>query len=235
MKKVLIIASLFVGVHQILMAQKLAQKSLITVLGTDKYLEYAVGRVMMVRFIEDPTKCDPLKGNMSLEEQINYFSKELTNANITFSNFKQMELDIRQKFRHKNFTYLTKSSDEYNVIQAICASLSINIVESYYQMPESRFEDEDNRAIGALKDATRKAQFIAKKLGAKKITVLKIDDDTTTDEINTLMDMYGNEDNKEEFIDMLTMFADMDSSSGMKNQQGVNKKEYHLLVTFQVE
>ena len=235
MKKALIIVSLFLGFHQILIAQKFAQKSLITVLGTDKYLEYAVGRVIVLSFIEDPTKCDPRKGNMSLEEQISYFSKELTKANITFSNFTQMEVDIRQKFRHKNFTYLTKSSDEYDAIQAICVNLVINVVESYYQMPESGFEDEDKRAIGALKDAKHKAEFIAKKMGAKKITIFKIDDDTSTDEINELVDMYGSEENQEDFINLLTLLSDIDLSSSTKNQQRVNKKEYHLLVTFQVE
>ena len=224
-----------------LSAQKLGKQTYIKVMGVENYVEMAYAQAIELTFIEDPNKCDPVKGNLTLTEQFNYFSRELAKSNIIFTNFNEIEQTPQMRFKHKNFSYTTNRSEELEVIKKIAFSQSIQVNKTYFVMPTHNFVAEDARAVAALRDATKRAKSIAAKLGGKKVTIVAIDDDTSELQTEDLFDEWTekapNEESKEQLLELITLLTQIDNREMLKEQsQNASRRGgYMLWVTFQVE
>jgi hypothetical protein len=218
----------------LLFSQKIEKGTLISVLGVNNYVIDAVGQAIEITVYEDPNKCDPRKGNMTLDEQISFLSRELQNFNIDFSKFQLMDNNFVNKFRHKNYKYVTKLPEEIAQISKICTNFGVTVGQIYYEMPPEHLESQDFRAIAALKDAVHKAEVIAKKMGAKKVKILSIDDDTSAVPFEDYEDY---EDMDDEKLERITMLLEMLSNySGSKNQSSSSKESsYSIMVHFVAE
>lgn len=224
-----------------LSAQKLGNQTYIKVMGVENYVEMAYAQTVELTFIEDPNRCDPVKGNLTLTEQFNYFSRELAKSNIIFTNFEEIEQTPQIRFKHKNFSYTTKKIKELEAIKKIAFSQSIQVNKTYFVMPEHDFVTEDARAIAALRDATKRAKSIAAKLGGKKVTIVAIDDDTselqTEDLVEEWTEKAPNEESKEQMLELITLLSQIDNNQMLKeqSQDASRRGGYVLWVTFRVE
>lgn len=219
----------------ILTSQNLSTKSRITVLGFSRYTEVAIGQVVKIQFLEDPSKCDPRKGNMTLEQQIDYFAKAVAKEGIQFQLFKEADDNLDTKFKQKVYKYFAKEESEINKVKSICANLDVRVLETYFKMPNHDFGSEDLRAVEAVKNATKRAKAIAQKLGNKKVKLLSINDDTSEVEISSILGKYEDDVERYEFMLELYELMSVPSSNSEKSFEPKQLKGYSILATFSIE
>jgi len=185
----------------------------ITVVGEYRYFVKPYQYGIRLTFEEDPSKCDPAKGFLSLEEQLAQFDKRLSEIGIGIRDFTTEPRFEGEEVRRKTLSYTTPQMSVVLKIENIC--LEHRHAEDFYLftvMPEHNFADEDNYALGALKDARDKATYLARKLGKRKVTVLNIDDDTRGSRQNSIWDDWYSYHNQSE-----------------------PSRAYHLKVTFEIQ
>ncbi len=232
MKKYIILGLIFVFIHDVF-AQKLEKGSFLTILGVNKYIETALGKAILISFIEDPSKCDPRRGNATIKEQLNYFGNAASKIGVDFTKAIEIEQTPEQIFKHQNFKYLAKDEVESQAFIDLCGQFGVTPYKVYYEMPEQKFEDEDIRAIAALKDAMEKANGIVKQLGKRKAKLISIDDDTELASLEEYVSKYGyDEEQLERFVHLLAMFS---SNSSTESSSRTNDKSYSILATFLIE
>jgi hypothetical protein len=169
---------LFASACSVLSAQSTPTK--ITVVGEYRYVVKPYQYGIRLTFEEDPSKCDPAKGFLSLEEQLAQFDKQLSEIGISIRDFTTEPTFEEGNVRSKTLSYTLPQMSVVLKIENIC--LQRRHAKGSYLfavMPEHDLAAEDNYALSALKDARDKATYLARKLGKRKVTVLNIDDDTS--------------------------------------------------------
>ena len=208
--------------------------STITVLGKDVYSEAAEAYGIKVHFEENPNKCDPVVGFLSLEDQINRFSEALGKLGIDFSAFTALPDDLSAMSdvptRHKTFRFTHKTPDVILQIADLSRAQVIQVMGMFTIFARHNFEDEDLKAVNALKDARRKATVLAKKAGKKLGNILNIDDDTT---LSSFGDLDSVED-PEILEQNLYLFNTLFSLNQEESTQFSKERTYSLKVTFEL-
>ncbi len=159
-------------------AMLFAQTSTLSIMGKSSYVDYAEGYSLKLKFEEDPSKCDPVVGFVSIEDQIKHYTESLEAAHIAMR-FKEDEGIVVSEFPTKKYTLILE--DEEKMIEAIRLAKEQRVIvdKMYYLFPEHEFVDEDRKAILALHDAKFKAELYAGHIGKKLGRILYIDDETT--------------------------------------------------------
>jgi len=155
-----------------------AQTTTLSIMGNDSYIEYAEAYSVKLRFEEDPSKCDPIVGFVSLEDQIKHFSESLVAAQI-MSKPEASNIFIASEYPTKEFTLLVSEEDQLIEAIRLAKEQRVQITKIYYVYPEHSYKEEDGRAVRALLDAKLKANIYAAHIGMKVNRILRIDDETS--------------------------------------------------------
>jgi hypothetical protein len=208
--------------------------STITVVGKDVYSEVAEAYGIKVYFEENPNKCDPVVGFLSLEDQIGRFSEALGKLGIDFSAFTSMPDDLSARSdvttRHKTFRFTHKNPEVILQIADLSRAQVVRVLGIFTVFARHSFEDEDLKAVNALKDARRKATVLAKKAGKKLGNILNIDDDTTLSSFGDLDSV----DDTDMFEELFYRFSALLSLTQEEYTRFSRDGAYSLKVTFEL-
>ncbi len=205
--------------------------STITVLGRDNYNESPEAYGIKVLFEENPNKCDPVIGFLTLEDQFSRFGDELSKKGIDFRSFTALPDDPNLGTKHKLLKFTHKSPETILQISEVCRIRAVQVQGTFTVFAEEKFEDQDVRSINALNDAQQKAAFLAKRVNKKVGNILNIDDDTSL----ALFDSFdlGDTENAEAFVDLLSLFSSFELLNKESNEW-TKSGAYTILVTFEL-
>jgi len=179
----------------------LSQTTILKIMGKHRYTPPKEGTLVEVQFVENINVCDPVHGYRTLEDMEYSFEKSLKSKGISFKKFTKEE-NISSLYGKKTekgtrksiFHYLCSSKEE---VKDVHSSAQINFADKIKvneKYPDHVFEEEDDRAIGALIDAKRRAEYIAKGLDMEVSEILNIDDITNAGLSSYFSDLMLNYD-----------------------------------------
>ncbi|MBL7798638.1 MAG: SIMPL domain-containing protein [Saprospiraceae bacterium] len=211
--------------------------STIQVLGRSDYVEQAEAYGIDLLFEENPNKCDPQRGFISLEEQVKHFSEALQVKGVAWKDFSRLpKRNTETETRHWRYRFTHIDPSKISLISSVCADQVIQVENTFTIFPEHRYEDEDEQAIRAFQDAERKAKTIARKLGKRISKVVNVDDDTS---LRFLLDIEEDQDsaNAASFEELLEFLVRLEGIAGMEreSQSPSRSRSYSLLVTFEMK
>lgn len=143
----------------------------------------AVGYGMIITFIDDPSKCDPVKGYVPIDDQIKHFKEALAAAVIDTHRFSKYSY-APQYYKSYPLSYASKNERKYFLSGLTPEEVrKVNsISRQYFVTIESTvLEYEDNQsqldqAISAFNHTKTKAAKIAYALNMHVDKIIKIDD-----------------------------------------------------------
>ncbi len=134
-----------------------------------------------VTFKENNNKCDPEIGYITLEEKEYDFEKDLIASGIAFdrSNIRTELKDLADKNRSSTYRHTSTDLDELHKVYDLAIANFADAYEVNAIFRAHSFEQEDDKAVSALKHAMHKAKTIAKGLAKDNVEVVGIDDLTS--------------------------------------------------------
>ncbi len=227
---------LIIAATTILFGQGGDQISTITILGKESYIEKAEAFGIRILFEENPNRCDPEKGFVPLDQQVLHFKEAAKAKGLDLSNEEELSSDPLIRHPHKKVKYLMPTIESAMALDTLCRLQEILVEELFYKLPKHKYEKEDDKAVSALNDAVRKANFIAEKLGKKVVKVLNIDDDTALASIDNLMGEYDYDEEKgAEILELIQMLSEIDDPFATESKKPERNGAYSLLVTFEMQ
>lgn len=217
-------------------AQPVSQMVTVQVLGRFDYVEQAEAFGIDLLFEENPNKCDPQRGFISLEEQTRHFSEAIQIKGISWEDFSKMPIKLDLESRHWRYRFSHRDPSKIHLIGEVCRDQLIQVENVFTIFPEHRFENEDEKAIRAFQDAERKAGSIARKFNKRISKVVNIDDDTS---LRFLLD-YEEPQNSasatpyEDIVDILEKFEWL-AGWGNESHLTTRRRSYTLMVTFEMK
>ncbi len=133
-----------------------------------------------INFSENGVSCGPNTQFETVYDQVDNFYSQVKNIGLTTS-FEEVNV-FKNSISGKNkVTLKTKFTDIESAkkIQEAAAFAFADKVNYFYLYPEKKFEDEDEKAILALRDAKSKALKIKSVLNKEHIKLISIDDEIT--------------------------------------------------------
>ncbi len=159
------------------------QNTTLSIMGKANYVEYSEAYSLSLKFEEDPSKCDPIIGFVSLEDQIKHFTESLIASNLA-TQFKEEDTFVASDFPAKRYKLIVKKLNELDDAIRLAKEQRVEVEKVYYSYPEHDYVEEDAKAILALQDAQLKAELYAGHVGKKVNRILHIDDDTFGGQFN---------------------------------------------------
>jgi len=159
------------------------QKTTLSIMGKTNYVEYSDAYTLKLKFEEDPSKCDPVVGFVSIEDQIKHFTESLVAANLALQ-FKEDDGLVISEFPAKKYSLVLRERDEMEEAIRLAKEQRVEVTTVKFLSPKHDFKDQDARAIKALQDARLKADIYAAHIGKKVTRILYIDDETSTVGLN---------------------------------------------------
>lgn len=208
-----------------------SQAITLRVLGQHSYSDQSEAYVANITIEENPNKCDPIKGFISIEEQQKHLM-ELIAANGSKSTLIPIKDFTYSEYRKKSFIIEEPDSEIFDDILTSCNNLQVKVNKTYYKLPEHDFIEEDQKAILALHDARAKANVISSHIKYKVNKLLNIDDDTS--DASQLFDLSGYDP---EVVKLYMEILGRADSSGMKKNESKSssrKGRYNLWVTYEL-
>ncbi len=201
------------------------------VLGQYTYVDSMEKYVAVIILQENPDRCDPVLGFITIEEQLKHL-----NESIKVIGSKAIPVPVEDftysEYRKKTYRIEEADADKFDEILNICKIRQITIQNSYFKLPKHRFEEEDEKAIGALRMAKLKAGIIADHLDYKVKRVVNVDDETTyASEVFNLLNVDS--EKMEEFTYLMDLLSSRDSYSS-ESKTPERKGQYNLWVTFEL-
>lgn len=138
-----------------------------------------IGQTITIKLVVDRNKCDPMTGFVSMEDKVFHFEEALRAKGIQFSEFnRSIKSGTSGTVDTEIYSYDGDDSQIEDVIEiAKNQQIKINNLRNRYE-PRT-LEDQDESAICALQEATRKAEYIAKSLGYENCELTSVDDDSS--------------------------------------------------------
>jgi|GEM_PF-1596647 len=232
MKSILLFS--FCCLSAILSAQDLVTPNTITILGKYTKVVDAIGYGLNIEFDENSSKCDPVKGYLTLETKIIEFEEAAKKKGISLAQMKSVVTPNNTTAfeRKKRFEIVQPTRELMDAVIAICSEQEVKIVDDYYVLPPYDLAAEDESAIGALQNATARAENLAKQLGKRIVNIISIDDDPspgqgrgTSDDLSFFNVPLSSQSAGYQF------FAYMEDHFFLDQ----NSREYVLLVTYLIE
>ncbi len=202
-----------------------AQKSYIHVLGRYSYTNYATKYILEIKKSElyNTSLFDSLKNeikNNNIRFQIkNYISNDYTNL------------------PEKYLDFITFNLKDFLKVKEIFYSNNFTAFSEYFEFKPHDFQEEDNKAIFALRDAIQKATAIANRMG-KKIKVVNIDDEVKRYLFYTQsFNIFPKNECQEKVLELLLEFfySDKTKINGYRYSSQSTSSTYALWVTFELK
>jgi hypothetical protein len=196
-----------------------AQNITIKVLGKANYVEYAeINGVIISINKSELDKKTKLSDTLSL---IGISNKLVP---ITGSN-----IGNKNKFRIEE-----KDLNLFDKLLIACVDLKVKIDKIYYKLPEHRLENQDDKAILALHNATSQARVIANNLNYQIVKILNIDDDTLyADPFYDNIDMDS--ENGKLTLKILELLRGRNSIYKTESLKPKREWNYTILVTYELK
>jgi len=207
------------------------QKTTLSIMGKADYVVYADAYSLALTFEEDPSKCDPVVGFVSLEDQIKHFTESLNAKNLAMQ-FKEQDGIIASEYPAKGYKLSVRKIEDLQEAILLAKEQRVEVQKVFYKYPEHDFVGEDAKAINALKDAQLKAELYASHIGKKVTRILHIDDDTPLETSNPF------EIGTEKYERYADVMAQLQGYSGLyKTESSSPKREgsYGLWVEFELD
>ncbi len=201
------------------------------VLGQYSYVDSLERYGAVIVLQENPDKCDPVLGFITIEEQLKHLNESIK---VIGSKSIPTPMDDFTYSEHRKKTYRIEEedADKFDEILNVCKIRQITIKKSYFKLPEHRFEEEDINAIGALKAAKLKASIIADHLECKVKRIISVDDETTY--ASEAYSSFGTD--LAEFEHLSRLLEDLSSRElyALESTTSERKGKYNLWVTFEL-
>ncbi len=177
-----------------------------------------------------------------------YYKLRLKNDTITLQNLNDalkandvdFELQNDVKTIQNNPLYKTyilvvpNKNNNYQNTQKVIESLLIEILQRHYNYNKSSFEDEDEKAILALKDAIEKAKILAEKYNYEILNIANIDDLSSPNAKDLYEEMFPEKEIDDRKIDVVMEFLEKISEIEIKNNEEIASL-YTIWVTFNIK
>ncbi len=162
-----------------------SQKTVLRVLGQYSYSPEKMGTMVEIEFVENINNCDPVNGYRTLEDQEYAFEQSLKKKGISFKKFEK-EDNLSKLYKGESetgvrksiFRYLCQSSKESKDIYYSAQRNFASKVKVWDKAKEHDFEEEDEKAVLAIRDAKERASYIAQGLDMKLSEIISVDDIT---------------------------------------------------------
>lgn len=206
--------------------QPVQKPTTLTIVGRHNYVDKAVGYGMNILLMEDPNKCDPVRGFIPLEEQLKHFNESLIAIGFDRASMAEIKNYTTHVNKQKEFSLTISDLDGYDQISTLLISQDIKVTKEFFRFKEKPLSQQDALAINALHDAKEKAELIADHLGMRINKILNIDDDTRIPSIFT----------KGKISDMASYYKLVELLSMLELDEDENNKSgaYTLRVTFEL-
>jgi hypothetical protein len=193
-----------------------AQSITLRILGQSNYIEHAESNVVLISTDDSSVdKIEALKDTV-LANGLNVKLSEVAN----FGNGKTVQYKIDEK-----------DINVFDQILVRCSELEIKIDKVYFRMPEHILEEEDKKAISALRHANSQAKMIANHLGYSIDEILNIDDETTY--ANSIYDDIDLDSERGElFLELLKLLGGRNTLYETESSSPSRTGGYNLWVTY---
>lgn len=226
---------IFLSISIIFSTGLLAQDSLfISILGRAPYVEISKDYNLELRFEENPNRCDPNIGFVSLEDQLKHFKESIQSVGADPDRLEMIESLLYSEYRTQKCTYSDSNFTRMVKVIEKCHNLNIIIESSQYLFDPHSFEKEDLKAINAFNDAKNKAEIFKNEFGFENLDVISIDDDTSFSTLDDLL-IDRSEEEKERMMEILALLNENPNNTGMHSRSSRNEKKsstYTLKVRF---
>jgi hypothetical protein len=217
---------MMIGCSDLLNSQSNTSPTLLIILGRYAHESAATGYIIDFTFYEDPTKCDPVKGFIPLEDQIKHFSESLVALGFPANSMQPIKSYESSLMRKQKMEIRHTDWEKVTDLFTLLRQFNLEPTEVLYDFKERKYEDEDDWAIGALQDASAKAEMIAKYMGRKIKRIVNVDDDTKSASIfNQQQEVFIFSPEIEELLSKLEFMS----------FSNVRKGAYVLRVTFELK
>jgi len=210
-----------------------SQTQTIKVLGQHAYENKVKSFGALISLVEDPNKCDPVKGFISIEDQLKHLGESIT-AKGSKATLKPVDEYQKSQVKSKSYRIEESNRDLFDQILLVCAQHEAKIIKSYYNYYPHDFVGEDEKAIAALNDAKTKAKELAEHLNCKLVRILNVDDDTRNANSYFLQHWSGD---KARLADLMSVVNGLDNrySIDIRSSSPNRSGKYNLWVTFEIE
>jgi hypothetical protein len=220
--------SCFVLLSVLTFGQSQEAPTLLIILGRCNHETPATGYSLEVSLIEDPTKCDPVKGFIPLEDQVKHFKESLSVAGIHQESITEKKYYLTTPTRRMDLEIKSSNWTILPAIEQVFRQYQLEPKSAFYTFIPKKFEDEDDWALTALKDAQQKAESIASDLGLHVKRIVNVDDDTRNYSVFNKQPLPPLGENLDNGFDDYDIF---DSKSYSPEKTSL----YTLRVTFELE
>ncbi|MFK8056618.1 MAG: hypothetical protein AB8F78_10900 [Saprospiraceae bacterium] len=214
------------------------QKSTIRILGEHKETVAPTTWAMSVILSEDPSLCDPVKGFMSLEQQLDGFVQALSSNGLTSYTVKELPLSTKTAFPRRQHEFRSNDPEVAYGLKRLAKEARVT-PKFYFVYEGLRFEGEDPRALAAYRNAERRAMAIAKSEGYSSLRLLSIDDDTINSSCEGCFEFSSSSINYWHNSDLLNLLAYLskdrkDAAGTLFSPDPTYQSNYQLWVEFEV-
>ncbi len=164
-----------------------ANRTKLKVYGVCPVAQEKIGETITLAFTVDKSKCDPEIGFVSMEQLLFHFEDALKVKGIDFSAFKKaMVSQVNGTVQTDEYSYVGTEQEIQDIVQ-ICKNQEIRVKNIRARYPKITLEDQDERAICALKEVMRKAKVISSEMGYQNCDLVGIDDDSSPEGMSNLI------------------------------------------------
>ena len=204
-------------------------KTTLKVLGKYQYVQEAESYGAIIILEENPKKCDPDIGFVSMEDQYIHLSESIK-AKGSDAMLTPLEEYVFSEYRRKKFKLSEPQKDVFEAILISALGQNAIVEKKYYEMPEQKLANQDDKAILALRDAQRIAEILADHIGLKVDKILSIDDETRNSRNN---DLHYSDPDRMALLLQLYEKLEQYSSSG-ESRKSSTSGTYSLWVAFEL-
>jgi len=208
-----------------------AQPTTLQVLGQYTYTNHSQSYGAIIVLEENPNKCDPVLGFISIEEQYKHLSESIVSKGST-AKLELVKDHTYSEYKKETYRIEEPNAEIFEDIIAACNNQNATVKKRYYKLPTSDFASQDDKAVEALIDAKQKAEEITNHIDYKIIKILNIDDDTKI--ANSMIDLTGKDAAYiEKVMHLMELLSHISNSN--ESKQATQDGKYSLWVTFEVE
>ena len=213
--------------------QCFSQPATLKILGVHDYTVSAESYGAIISLEENPNKCDPAVGFVSLEEQYAHLTESMIARGI-MSPLIPISNHAYSPYRKQSYRFEESDAELFDQVMMICQNLLANVERTYFKLPKHDLISEDANAIAAFKDAKIKADVLAGRIDHEVVKVLYIDDDTMAS--SWLSDLEDYDPDKAKLI--LQRMEEFNSTfvlSRLESNRPFRYGRYTLWVTFVIK
>lgn len=158
--------------------QTISTPHVVSFTGEYIYVVTPVAYGFQVEFTENSNICDPVKGVVSLEEQILVFTEAAKKIGITANEMHPVLTGSKMGpfTRSKCFKIVVPTKALSNSLKLLCNEHGVKIEQQFRLLNQNDPADNVEKAVAALADANHQANSLANHLGKKVARVISIDD-----------------------------------------------------------